>query len=749
MMAGLLALLQGCAALSPSQVSTEDRLAAFATATSGSAAPDLEQPVEIFWSKEQIPYIVAETDRDLAFTLGLVHQHLRGGQLAVMKRLSQGRLSEMAGPFTRDIDHALRILDFGYSTPTVVAAWPEETRSWMSAFVAGMNHYQDNAQKQPPEYGLLGIDPEPWTMEDLATIGRLAGSDVTWLAYASLLPLRERADWEEIWRRTLEAGGMPLGAVSENLSTEEATQRMVAFLIGLSKSGSNSLVIAPERSASGSALIANDPHLGLNLPNLWLLAGIKSPSYHAVGLMVPGLPFVALGRSEALSWGGTNLRAASSNLYDVSGEPDGSIEVSEVEIGTRFWFDDSRQVRRSAFGPIISDSRYVPAKEGEDIALRWVGHEPNDEISSFLAANRATTPEAFREAYRNYGVSAQNMLFAGRDGDIGQILAMQAPKRQSGLPRDIVLLSDDPTAAWDGFDNATTLPFVVNPQNGFLASANNKPQQTDRLLGYFFSPDDRVARMADLVEKTPKLTIEDLKRLQQDVVSPVSQRLAQGLAGFATAAKAQPEAFVRRLADWDGSYTVESTGAPAFELLMTAVARALYADEEGKVPGQKEQWSYLQGFLLSDLEALPAAKRDRLMREAVTQAAESVEDFPTWGSLHNLRIGHILSQAPLIGSRFIVDRVPIGGSRETLWKTAHGLIDGPHDARYGAQSRHISDMGDPNANYFVLLGGQDGWLGSANYADQVPLWLEGRYLTLPLDPERARADFPHHQRLGS
>ncbi len=748
-MAGLLALIQGCAALSPSQVSTESRLQAFAAASDASTGPDLEQPVEIFWSDQQVPFIVAETDRDLAYSLGLVHQHLRAGQLAVLKRISQGRLSEMAGPFTRDVDHALRILDYGLAAPGVVAAWPEETRSWIQAFVAGMNHYQANAKKQPPEYGLLGIDPEPWTMEDLVTIGRLAGTDVTWLDYVSLLPLRERNDWGETWRRALESGGMPLGALTEDLSTDEATQRMVAFLTGLSRSGSNSLVVAPERSASGAAMIANDPHLGLNLPNLWLLAGVKSPSYHAVGLMVPGLPFVALGRNESLAWGGTNLRAASSNLYDVSGEADSSIEVEQARIGTRFWFDDTRQVRRSALGPIISDSKFIPAKKGEVLALRWVGHEPTDEITAFLKANKADTAVAFREAYRDYGVSAQNMLFAGRNGDIGQVLALQAPQRRPGPPSDLVLLADDPNGDWGSLDNATNLPFVVNPETGFLASANNKPQQTDRTLGYFFSPDDRVARMAELIRAKPKLTLEDLKAIQQDVTSPASQRIAQGLVAFATVVQAQPQAFVQRVADWDGSYAVESSGAPAFELLMTAVARALYGDAEGKLPGQKEQWSYLTSFLLSDLEDLPAMKRDPLMRKAVTQAARNVEDSPTWGSLHNLKIAHLLSQAPLVGSRFVLDRVPIGGSRETLWKTAHGLIDGPHDARYGAQSRHISDLGDRNANFFVLLGGQDGWLGSANYADQVPLWLEGGYLTLPLDPERARADFPHHQRLGS
>jgi len=748
-MIGLLAWLPGCAALSPTSVSTDERLAAFFQATSGRAAPRLDGAVEIYWSAEQVPYIVAESDRDLAFALGLVHQHLRGGQLAVLKRIAQGRLSEMAGPFTRDIDHALKILDYGHAAPEVVANWPEATRNWMQAFVAGLNHYQEHARRQPPEYGLLGIDPEPWKMEDLVTIGRLAGTDVTWLAYVSLLPQRNLPGWEETWRRALEAGGMPPGSLSERLSTEEATLRMAAFLTGLSRSGSNSLVVAPERSTSGGALIANDPHLGLNLPNLWLLAGVKSPSYQAVGLMVPGLPFVALGRNAEIAWGGTNLRAASSNLYDVSKLPAEDFEVREVEIGTRFWLDQRRQARRSPLGPVISDADMISGRPGEVLALRWVGHEPTDEITAFLTANRAETADQFREAYEDYGVSAQNMLFATAGGDIGKVLAVQAPQRRTGPPPDLVFAADDPAGAWGDFEDSMDLPFVLNPDSGYLVSANNRPRQTDRILGYFFSPDDRVARMAELITATPRLSVEDLKAMQQDVTSPVSLRLAQGLLAAARDAEAGPPAFLERLAAWDGSYATGSTGAPAFELLLTSTVRGLYADAEGEIPGLRQEWSYLTAFLLEDLAALPAAKRRAVMRRAVEEAARNARSFATWGEMHRLRIGHLLSQAPVIGSRFVLDRVPIGGSRETLWKTAHGLVEGPHDARYGAQSRHVSDLSDPDANWFVLLGGQDGWLGSQNYADQVPLWLEGGYLKLPLDPTKARAAFPHRMRLGS
>lgn len=194
----LAVMLTACSALAPAKLSRDQRLAAFPTENL-----PLSQPVSIRWNAFQVPYIEARTDRDLFFTLGMVHQHLRGGQLAVLKRISQGRLSEMAGPLTEDIDTALRMLDFGHAADAVVAAMPARSRALMNAFVAGMNFYQDQADREPPEFGLLGIDPEPWSMADLITIGRLAGTDVNWLSLFGLLERRvtDPDSFARDWRR--------------------------------------------------------------------------------------------------------------------------------------------------------------------------------------------------------------------------------------------------------------------------------------------------------------------------------------------------------------------------------------------------------------------------------------------------------------------------------------------------------------------------------------------------------------------
>jgi len=307
----LLLFLVGCAGISPKPLSIDQRLAAIPRKD----AP-LEHKLIIRWNEQAVPYLEAGSDADLAFGLGLVHAHLRGGQLALLKRISQGRISEMAGPFTTKVDHALRILDLGRAAPQIEAALPDETRRWLERFVEGMNYYQANTPNTPPEFSLLGISFEPWTVRDVITLSRLVGADVTWFAYFSLLSERRKGQTDEAsWRRLIATtqAGAPNFRAAENDS-----QLLHDLLRASGRSGSNSLALAPGRSQSGGALLANDPHLGVQLPNFWILAGVKSPSYHAVGMMIPGVPIFGIGRNPGVSWGGTNMRAAASDIINIS-----------------------------------------------------------------------------------------------------------------------------------------------------------------------------------------------------------------------------------------------------------------------------------------------------------------------------------------------------------------------------------------------------------------------------------------------
>lgn len=731
----ILAMLPGCAALLPRQVGIERRLEALPK--DGLA---LRQPVTIRWNDHLVPWIEAESDADLAFALGLVHGHLRGTQIALLRMISRGRLSEIAGPLAGDIDHALRILDFGRAAPAIEAAWPPETRAFVERFVAGLNHAVMQGPR-PPEYGLLGLRRETFTTADILAIGRLAGTDINWLSYFSLLAERGTPGFAQRWQRTLEAGA------GTTVPANGAQAALGALLQGASRSGSNAVAVAPSRSASGAAMLASDPHLGLSLPNLWLLVGMKSPSFHLVGMMVPGLPIIGLGRNPDVAWGGTNLRAASSDLFDVSRLPPEAFSEFEVTIRQRLWFSTTRRVRLTPHGPVVTDAAVVPGRPGEAIALRWAGHEVADEVTALLKAARARSGAEFRGSFSGFAVSPQNMLWAGRDGSIGRVTAAVLPSRPGFPQQDIVLDAADPAATdpWRRPWDARDLPWQENPPDGVLASANENPSTwtaNPPPIGYFFSDGDRVARLRQLALARPKLTPGDLAAMQADTVAPKAALLAAGLLRRLDALPggAPDPALLAPLRGWDGDYAVDSRAALVFELLLARLVPALQPEGGGR--GPETGWNFLTTFLLRDLDALPPERREAVLRQAVVEAVPIAARYRTWGDVHRLRAAHWLVNLPALGRRFVLDSVPVGGSRETPMKTGHGLVNGPHEVSFGSMARQVSDMADPDANWFTLFGGQDGWLGSAAFADQVPLWRERRGIRMPLRPATVAAEFP-------
>lgn len=729
--------LAGCAALSAKQVTIEDRLEMFP----GGTFP-VDEPVTIRWNDHQVPFVEAQNDDDLAFALGLAHFHLRGGQMTLLKRIAHGRLSESAGPFTTEIDHALRIIDFAYASEDVVKNLPPDTKSWVANYVRGLNYYQDNMKKRPPEFGLLNLRKEPWRMEDVITIGRIASTDVNWLTLLGLMGERVKPEWEKTLANALEAGADPVTSFSGTRQRALLTD----ILAGMSRSGSNSWAVSPEKSATGSALIASDPHLGLVLPNLWILAGMKSPNYHAVGFMIPGVPIVGVGRNPDMAWGGTNLRAAVSDLYDVARADNAQIVESESVIKTRLWFNKTVTLRRSAYGPILSDSDFLAKRPGEEIAIKWIGHEPRDQVTALLAAARASTPQEFREAFKTFAVSAQNMVFADKNGNIGQIIATTLPVRQYDSLDDIVLDPSDPKNEWQGYVNATDLPWALNPPEGFIASANNRPAITPVPLGFFFGGDDRVRRLQDVLASKDKITMADLTALQLDTKSPDAAAMNAVFVEEISRLEGleDQQTFIDDLKKWDGDYQADSRGPVVFETLLYHLTPAVYGVETAEeVPALQLQWHYLAKFLVKDMKALEPETRRSMLRASVIAAAKDASNFENWGDMHQLKVGHLLSNAPVIGGRYVIEEFGVSGSRETPMKTAHNLVNEKHSASYGSQARHISDMSDMDENYFLLFGGEDGWIGSENFADMMPLWREGNYVRMPLRPETVAKEFKH------
>lgn len=714
----------------------DERLAEFPERYAGLGAP-----VEIRWNDHAVPYLIAERDEDVPYALGIVHAHLRLGQMAIIRRLAQGRLSEMVGPLTTDIDHLLRTLDLGRAVPEMEAALPDDTRRWLQQYVDGVNNYRAQLRRPPYEHRVLGldVDADPWTIADVLTIGRLASADLNWARWITELSRRSNQEWLAFAPRVRAAQKNGKASFGPGVPTP------LDPITDVGRTGSNSVVVGGQHTSAGAALIASDPHLGIRLPNFWCLVGIRSPGLKLVGLTIPGLPFVLEGRNERIAWGGTNMQGVSSVLYDVSDLRREAFTPRRETIRRRFWTDAEVVIRETPFGPDLSRAPFFESLDVGPAALKWRGHEPSDEATTFLRVHEAGTWDEFLDAFQTYAVGAQNFLYADVEGRIGQVLAMEfvpAAGRAAMAEDGPVVDPRDEAYRWGEGFSPTELPTSVDPPKGWLISCNNTPIRTDPPLTVTGAADDRFQRMDTLLDEAVagdgRVDLDELSALQQDVHSPASLQSARAIASRVAGAENSP--VLDALRTWDGTYTRGSVGAAAYQLTLHHLIETHYLAGQGEtVAGFFRSSPGAHAFVAEDVAS--GAVDAETVQRAIELAAPDFARFGRWGDLHRLRLEHPLGLVPVLGRVFRLGEFPVPGSTSTIMKRAHTVTNRPHTVSFGANARHLSDMSDPDANDFVLLGGQDGWLGSTVYADQWPVWQRGEYIRLPMREDSIRTMF--------
>jgi len=296
-------------------------------------------------------------------------------------------------------------------------------------------------------------------------------------------------------------------------------------------------------------------------------------------------------------------------------------------------------------------------------------------------------------------------------------------------------------AAWAAPVGTADLPHWIDPPGGFVASANDRPPDGAEgpavPVGFFFSPAERVRRMRDLLGGTELLGPEDMVALQADVRPPNAPKLRDLLLARVGPADGSAIAALRA---WDGSYLSESAGALVFEVMLAELAARL--GRSGAVAATTTVWT-TRLLLAEDIAATSDAQLRPALHAAVQAAGRALRRYRYWGAMHRMRMRHHLGALPLLGRRFSYGGWPSPGGNDTLNKTGHAPARTCHEVTFGASARFIADLSDPDANRVVLLGGQDGWLGSTTFLDQATLWRRGEAIVLPLRPETARA-WPFH-----
>jgi len=749
--------------------------------------PGLTREVWICRDDAGIPQIYAETSEDLGFGLGLAMAEDRLWQMEMLRRLAAGRLGELLG------ERRLGGLSLHLPGPTILAvdqfyrglrmravgreerdlASPDG-RAAVDGLAAGVNAWvgQCRPRDLPPEFLLTGIRPERWTAEDSFAVGKLVGwlLSLSFPAKPVLAALAGHATLRALLPPDLAGGrciigdggggGRPHAPASLDLLARQA--------LGLPGpgSGSNSWVLGGRRTASGKPLLCNDPHLLFGLPALWYPVALHGPDHRVIGVTMPGIPAVLIGRNEHLAWGLTAVMADDGDYYrerlDASGHRylrDGQwhpVEVVEEEFRIRGHRHPVRRALRFVrHGGVRCP---LPAEGAPPTSFRWVGLEPWRGLEALLGMNRARCVAEFEAALQEFALPPQNAVVADREGTIGYFCVGKFPRRDRNAGTPVILDGASSRDAWRGYLTWAEQPKSINPPQGFVVTANNRiaADLPPTLAGGFWEPPYRAARIADLLSRLDAAGLEDMARIQADVLSVQAAGLVAHLVRPLAQALTDPRArqAAALLLDWDWRMRADCAPAALYGLFyQELLRRCFHPVMERQAPG-----IFARYFSTLHL-AVPAADAALLTadgawfpngpKETVEASLAAAWDAARarlgpdpaawrWGSLHTLTLRHAFGQGRGLGARALawlldLNRGPYArpGDGMTVNLGAFPLT-APFEVLVGPGYRQIVDLAQPDASRWIIAGGVSGDPRSRHYADQLDSWLEGEYRPMRL-----------------
>ena len=743
--------------------------------TSGEFVVDgLSGPVTIARDEHGIPMISAGNESDAYFGLGYVHAQDRLFAMELMRRRGQGRLAELIGPLAVRADQYMRTLGlYRRAQEDLVGLHPDVIRISKS-YAAGVNAWIDSGNALPVEYSFLWFDPEPWQPADSMVWQKIMGLQLSgnWdeeLADAVLIkklgpekarelwPAQRPEDHTTLRQHATNFDGLPFAQLLEDLT---AVLRPTL--------ASNVWALNGERTTTGTPILASDPHLGFQAPNLWYLASISYPGHSLFGATVPGVPFHLIGQNEHVAWGLTTTHSDTGDLFiekaSEDGEtyetPDGYVafDTRTETINVRFGDPVTLTVRETRHGPVVSDvlpvGRSVPELTADNrvVALAVNVLQPNDTTpEAVYRMARATDVHTFTSSLRMFHAPQQNIVFADKNGEIGFYSPARVPIRKSGD-------GTVPVPGWTGeYDWLGWIPFedlpnTLNPESGALINANNKIVTDDYpyLIAARWRAPYRANRIAELMNRTERVDLNAVREAQLDQVSLMAQEIAPLLLSHMTEDVRSNDPLLASLDNWSGEMD-RGSAEPLLLILWTEKLKAKLAQDE-----LEDTYRYFSGVRAEfvrtilvdnthwcdDVNTSDTETCDQQVAAAwedVKSWISTQEDSETtaleWGDYHFATFDHLLfGNLPLISGLGKM-AVANGGDNYTINVGSHASSAArvPFRQGHGPAFRAVFDLGDRAQSRFAMAGGQSGHLASPHYDDLLLSWRDGEYFAAPTE----------------
>ncbi len=729
------------------------------------AAAHLHKPVEVVWDSLLIPHIFAQNDSDLYFVQGYITASMRLWQMEFQTRAAAGRISEIIGADALEFDKSMRRKGMAMGAQKILEASfkDENTKLAFQRYADGINAYINtlNPRTLPLEYKLLGMQPEPWTpftsmllLEYMANMLNTFNNDIE---NTNFLEKYGYGDWALLYggpddktNPIVNAPGIwlfppkPGNAAATDLVTAPAD------LADIAKpdpdNGSNNWAVSPHKSATGHALLANDPHLMLNLPALWFVAHLNTNQQNVMGASLPGTPGILIGFNENIAWGFTNAQRDLVDWYQVEftdasrtailvdgqkTEVEMIIETIKVK-GGKTVYDTLYQ---SPFG-IIANHSTMPTAGNKAWAYRWIGQEPSEVAVAVLKLNRGKNLDDYMAATDHFHSPAQNIIYADVTGTVGIRVQGKFVVRQ---PNEGLFLRNGTTLknAWNGYIPNRHNVSIFNPERGFVSSANQFP--VDSTYPYFIAAHEwesyRNRRINQVLEGDSAITIADMMALHNDNYNlEAAENLKFWLSALDyNALTSDAQAIFTELKNWNFYSDAERSEPIYFDAWRNAILELAwdelqYEDKPIASPSEYRTFRLLKeqnDLTWWDVQNTPEKENGtQLIRAAFAEGMKQVagwqeaktgtESALNWGNYKATRITHLTRQMAL-SKRDVFN----GGNR--------GIVNATSET-HGPSWRQIIELDPAGVKAWgIYPGGQSGNPGSAFYTDWVAGWAQGRY----------------------
>ncbi len=747
--------------------------------------PGLKDKVSVYYDDRRVPHIFAQNDHDLYLAQGYIVARDRLFQMEMQTYDAAGRLAEIVGPSLLNRDKQTRRWGMPYGAEK---AWEEiqsdpDMLAIVQAYADGVNAYIDqlSPSEYPLEYKILDFAPEQWkpiktalllkNMTRTLAAGNNDSRTSNTLAYFGddfvnrfftqkpelndpIIPPTREWDFDADIPEAPDSLFVPATAKElDAFTTEEGV-------------GSNNWAVSGAKTASGNPILANDPHLSLTLPSIWYEVQLNAPGVNTYGVSLQGSPGVIIGFNENVAWGVTNVGSDVLDWYEIKFRDDTkqeywhdsqwkptSTRIEEINVRGEKTVMDT--VIYTHHGPISK----VTSSVNEELApsyraMRWIAHEPSNDLKTFYGLNRAENYDDYVAALKEYTAPAQNFVFASNEGDIALWVNGKLPRKWEHQGRTV---SDgtDPTYDWQGWIPRDQVPHIKNPERGFVSSANQESAAPDYpyYLDDDFAPFERGRRINDLLESMENITPEDMQNMQMDDYSYYASTFLPSLLVWTDTDSLNEEEQVvyDLLTEWNYYMDADEMAPSIFRQWAGNFYRAVMYDEYEttdvplrypsrdifiEVVKQDSEFSFIDNI---ETEAVETREDIALatFKETVselTNAWGKLGDRWKWGNAINNDIDHLAN-------------IP-GMGRQNMYSSGSSDAINAIRGGFGPSWRMVVELGPEVKGWGVYPGGASGNPGSPNYDSMLETWRTGGLFELNFFREEP-ADYNYKVSLNS